>query len=142
MRISDWSSDVCSSDLLDVGGIGDQPIARHQGRQTGKDRQHRVKSDTGRNDGKIVLRNLVLYAQQDIAPPACRDLSRPGGNSPAPVLLFRLWIAHPATPRLSRFLLPPRRHPCPLFRWSRRSEERRGGQECVSSVRSRWAPEH
>src|SRR3546814_14796896 len=91
MRISDWSSDVCSSDLLDVGGIGDQPIARHQGRQTGKDRQHRVKSDTGRNGGKIVLRNLVLYAQQDIAPPACRDLSRPGGKSPAPVLPFRPW---------------------------------------------------
>src|SRR3546814_1811624 len=34
MRISDWSSDVCSSDLVrGLGQIGDQPVERVEARQ-------------------------------------------------------------------------------------------------------------
>src|SRR3546814_14895976 len=32
------------------------------------------------------------------------------------------------------------RHPAPLDRLGHRSEERRGGKECVSTCRSRWSP--
>src|SRR3546814_3917439 len=69
MRISDWSSDVCSSDLGRPGVAG------------------------------------------------------PGGRRPP----------HRSSPD------PP--SPAPPGR-SRRSEERRVGQECVSTCRSRWSPYH
>src|SRR3546814_3810454 len=36
MRISDWSSDVCSSDLLNIPGEGDSVIATLDGHQLAK----------------------------------------------------------------------------------------------------------
>src|SRR3546814_6008842 len=82
MRISDWSSDVCSSDLL---------VAELSGRN----REHPPE----------------LAAAQD----ADRRTRWQQGLSPRE----RGW---------------GRRY--------RRSEERRGGKECVSTCRSRWSPYH
>src|SRR3546814_5116695 len=41
MRISDWSSDVCSSDLFDPQGIPAQPAAWRQGHQASQQPRRR-----------------------------------------------------------------------------------------------------
>src|SRR3546814_5680564 len=74
MRISDWSSDVCSSDL--AGAEDHQQIVQHR---FGKDRDPNGRGETERVHQR-----------------------------------FRVW----------------------------RSEERRVGNECVSTCRSRWSPYH
>src|SRR3546814_18323575 len=83
MRISDWSSDVCSSDL--ERGPGCPPLSA--------------------------------------PPPACRTCI------PTSVV----YCCDPSAKR------PPRRS---AGRTGSRSEERRVGQECVSTCRSRWSPYH
>src|SRR3546814_13635818 len=102
MRISDWSSDVCSSDLADPAGfqwlIGD-------------DRANSVfawlrKGSTGHP--LLVVGNFT---------PVVREHYRVG------VPEDRRWLE--------------------IFNSdAERSEERRGGKECVSTCRSRWAPDH
>src|SRR3546814_13540098 len=89
MRISDWSSDVCSSDLL-TGGL-----QRMQG--------HRPQ-------------NPALFEEI--------RRSAPWPRRAAEILRF------PGVFR-DRSRLNPYR-----------SEERRGGTECVSTCRSRWSPYH
>src|SRR3546814_17015721 len=98
MRISDWSSDVCSSDLtiainVEKGGAGKTMIACHLAW---------VLADAG---------HRVLFLDLDRqcnAPDALADFESLG--------------------------------PCkPLF--EPRSEERRVGQECVRTCRSRWSPD-
>src|SRR3546814_1809850 len=79
MRISDWSSDVCSSDLVVFGIDG---IAGTAGPQT------------------------VVVDSSTIHPRATREMAQ------------RLNTA------------------------CERSEERREGQECVSTCRYRWSPDH
>src|SRR3546814_1021767 len=88
MRISDWSSDVCSSDLTKPYGI----IAF---------------GDTHLDDDGA---NIPLLRQHlEIA-------SRPG--------VYGLNIGDSTN------------------NWVGRSEERRVGNECVSTCRSRWSPNH
>src|SRR3546814_7697589 len=82
MRISDWSSDVCSSDLYDGAARGRQWFSTR-----GVDEDNRIER--------------VAHAL-----PALVDYIRA------------------AQARLGR------------------SEERRGGKECVSTCRSRWSPYH
>src|SRR3546814_4168386 len=86
MRISDWSSDVCSSDLL-AGVLSFQEISHHcfQAFCVTKDAHCRV-------------------------PFACQQ--------------------HKETSQLGR------------SGFTKRSEERRVGEECVSTCRSRWSPYH
>src|SRR3546814_11760719 len=86
MRISDWSSDVCSSDL--------PPLSRYAG----------------------------------------EGLKQRASNSPSPAQRER--EARSAGVR-ARLLLHTNSHAHPT-----RSEERRVGQECVSTCRSRWSPYH
>src|SRR3546814_4827190 len=89
MRISDWSSDVCSSDLL----------SRRRDRK-GVDQSRRLRDDTG-------------------------DAAGAGGTGGRRRRPDR---------RRGRDGIVRRRGP--------RSEERRGGKECVSTCRSRWSPDH
>src|SRR3546814_1081682 len=86
MRISDWSSDVCSSDL-------------------------RL---------RVAVRELLVVGlrKQQVAPILCQRLQ---GRAAATQLLFDLVAQQPAEAR---------------------SEERRVGNECVSTGRSRWSPYH
>src|SRR3546814_14624981 len=92
MRISDWSSDVCSSDLLGglarrhVGEIADHP-------RGGVHRVHAVGGEGG-------VRFLAAHVAAD------RGLALVAGDD------------------------------------LHRSEERRVGKEGVSTVRSRWLPDH
>src|SRR3546814_18443251 len=93
MRISDWSSDVCSSDLA-VHAIGDkvqcpEAIA-----------------------AQSVLAAAALAVQSHV------DVVHPATGDTRPVSLFLVTVA------------------------ASRSEERRGGKECVSTCRSRWSRYH
>src|SRR3546814_6209863 len=88
MRISDWSSDVCSSDLA----------AEQDGPERHGEGQHR--RPPGRQIGEAEHRAEIPGGDVE---------ERDGGE------------ARPAPPR---------------------SEERRVGQECVSTCRSRWSPDH
>src|SRR3546814_10623155 len=86
MRISDWSSDVCSSDLL------------------------------------VELLALLLVAAHAALDDLARRLSRR---------------------RAAGGPVPGRRGgTAALARGRARSEERRVGEECVSTCRSRWSPYH
>src|SRR3546814_17637155 len=95
MRISDWSSDVCSSDLqlLQIGVGLDSLLDGGELRE--------LRREFGRIDR--LQRVLVLELRRQQREKAA-EVARP--------------------PRLGL----------------RRSEERRVGQECVSTCRSRWSP--
>src|SRR3546814_14003731 len=99
MRISDWSSDVCSSDLLGSG----MAVARAAEQQANLDRV------------------LAMYREVLIAmDPDAVDRHLPQHY------VQHSSLADPGLDALKAF----------------RSEERRVGQECVSTCRSRWSPYH
>src|SRR3546814_17934176 len=106
MRIMDWSSDVCSSDLSDWPNCG---------------------------AGDCVDGNARLYLQPKGA------LGFEPAAGPA---MTADYISDPAKP------VPFRARPIlPVgydgeLTWTRRSEERRVGKECVSPCSSRWSPDH
>src|SRR3546814_6344408 len=100
MRISDWSSDVCSSDLT---------VARYV--LYGLDRRHIALGQQGIYICQLVQR--VAGVVVNVA--AARRAIIMGGNDE---------FAFVACTALER------------------SEERRVGQECVSTCRSRWSPFH
>src|SRR3546814_13448994 len=114
MRISDWSSDVCSSDLAGISSLA--PAARSQ------------------TDGRLDARSLARKAfrrfdhsrNMPVEPGAM-----PGSymHTPAPPAL------HAARPDNDRTQL------CKSFD-DVRSEERRVGKECVRTCSSRWSPYH
>src|SRR3546814_12287378 len=116
MRIIDWSSDVCSSDLSDM--LGQLP------QSAGFDNSE---TSTGPND-----------ARGDAASVNLRGI---GSGNTLVLLNGRRIAPHPisagAVPRLSSNI-----NKIPPGAVQRRSEERRGGKECVMTGRLRWAPYH
>src|SRR3546814_20881113 len=115
MRISDWSSDVCSSDLH-----------RQRGLQAVRQVGHRV---------ALVVEVLALALDQRVDAGGERlELSRmmiahPGGLPALHALELVDHVAQrPQAPAQDEGL--------------QRSEERRVGKECVSTCRSRWSPYH
>src|SRR3546814_18682973 len=113
MRISDWSSDVCSSDLVLVGQTH---VARH-------------------------LPVGVLGAAQFRQPPREKGellrleiLDEIGEDQRAARAVEEFHLGHIAAgDRQGRDLRIPG-----VARVAERSEERRVGEECVSTCRSRW----
>src|SRR3546814_11352914 len=103
MRISDWSSDVCSSDLVGAHRRGQALRRRHPPSPAGC-------AGTARRHARQ-LRALSARGSVDVG--AYGAAARARG----------LWLGRGA-------------------RRGRRSEERRVGQECVSTCRSRWWPYH
>src|SRR3546814_3072133 len=113
MRISDWSSDVCSSDLI----------------------KHSVAGSVGYlTEGSVALSwrwgriNTPWWAGppdrvEYIAEPAP---ATGGSTHKLGVRELYVWGGIKAHARL----------------YNSRSEERRVGQECVSTFRSRWSPYH
>src|SRR3546814_18508380 len=113
MRISDWSSDVCSSDLL-----------RHEASEIAWHTRHlyyRVNSPDPVVKARIVGQNealqIMVYTQdrKDLFVTICRYFDRRS---------LSVQDARIHTTRHGR------------------SEERRAGKECVSTCRSRWSPYH
>src|SRR3546814_14276054 len=102
MRISDWSSDVCSADLgsLPASSCADK-------------RLYPANVKAGRD-----LRWLIGHRDRPLA----RRLEHNQHHEKADL--------PPVPGRLPSSLLPSR------------SDERRVGNECVSTCRSRWSPNH
>src|SRR3546814_12027085 len=102
MRISDWSSDVCSSDLhlCAFAGIFLRACLANAG-----------PGAVDQNDLAFETSHILLHLFRT----------------------FAAWCKHEVD-----HSAPP-----PVARKARsRSEERRVGQECVSTCRSRWSPDH
>src|SRR3546814_15141934 len=97
MRISDWSSDVCSSDLLGPNGA---PTPRQLLNHT-----------SGVRDA---LESVAFFLTEGLFPQI-------------PAGLTHKWSSQFSTGN---------------FEPGERSEERRVGEECVSTCRSRWSPYH
>src|SRR3546814_16885382 len=112
MRISDWSSDVCSSDLGAVGGDHEHPVAAGFVVEGAVGDQQR-----GRGIAERQLR-LERLAALEIAGFVAEELQ----------IDFELAVLH-----LRIDFGDARRI---------RSEERRVGKECVGSCRSRWSSYH
>src|SRR3546814_20463202 len=102
MRISDWSSDVCSSDLK----IAQNPAAAEGSRGAGE-QQHGGRDEAEGTDQADVECQPEQQPAESHAVEFRFDLFRRAGPAPAPHV---------------------------------RSEERRVGQEGVSTCRYRWSP--
>src|SRR3546814_12025674 len=114
MRISDWSSDVCSSDLFAAGSL---------------DLVLSVLSLHWVND----LPGTLLQISRALKPDGLLLAAMIGGDSLRELrdalLRAELEVEDGVSPRVS-----------PLA--DVRSEARPVGKECVSTCRSRWSPDH
>src|SRR3546814_15155595 len=115
MRISDWSSDVCSSDLSDhvrvVGDVGKAGVA--------------IDSV---EDMKILFDGIPLDKM---------SVSMTMNGAVIPILAFFIVAGEEQgvpTEQLDGTIQND------ILK--ERSEERRVGKECVSTCRSRWSPDH
>src|SRR3546814_10081176 len=118
MRISDWSSDVCSSDLQpDLTPI------------------RRACETIGR--ALHAGQNAIVCFESTVYPGVTEDIC-------GPLLEQVSGLKHGADFHLA--YSPERINPGDRERTLRkivkRSEERRVGEECVSTCRSRWSPYH
>src|SRR3546814_20889700 len=129
MRISDWSSDVCSSDLTPL----DARTARDFGAEgIGLCRTEHMFFDANRI---TAVRQMILAADEAgrraaldrLLPEQRKDFTE----------LFDIMAGLPVTIRL---LDPPPHEflPHAAEGFAERWEERRAGNECVSRGRSRW----
>src|SRR3546814_18133530 len=137
MRISDWSSDVCSSDLIEglVGGL----------KRANADRSVSCVIITGA--GKSFCSGGNLHELRDLT--ATRKLTQPeladwyrNGIQTIPAVFHELDVVTIAA--VGGHAIGAG---CDLaamcdLRIAARSEERRVGKECVSTCRSRWSPSH
>src|SRR3546814_16456222 len=103
MRISDWSSDVCSSDLI--------PLA---------DREATIRDLLRKNFDLETIGRFVLSRHWRTASP---------DQQSDYLSLFSEFVLRTYVRRLGGY-----------GNEQFRSEERRGGKECVSTGRSRWSP--
>src|SRR3546814_3213179 len=149
LRISDWSSDVCSSDLLDVlvlAGAGNDRGVFLVDRDLLGGAQH-LQGDRLELDAEVFRDQLTTGQDRDVfqhglaAVAEARRLD--GGDLQATAQLvhhqggqgFALDILGDDQQRTAGLHdgLEDRQH---------RSEERRGGKESVSTSRSRWPTDH
>src|SRR3546814_12845629 len=122
MRISDWSSDVCSSDLFKQGGINIQSV--------------------------VPASNGIVSAQPTFAPEKVTDYEigikadyhLGSVDSRTNIALFTADFSglHRATSFFNGQTTSNQIENVAGLR----SEERRVGKECVSTCRSRWSPYH
>src|SRR3546814_20486257 len=119
MRISDWSSDVCSSDLAGARFEHDRAARLHQCRRRAQRPAvvRRARQQPRRRAGRGVRFG-----------PEFRQFLRPWRSADAD--------------RRQRAALRQFEHQLDLRADGVRSEERRVGKECVSTCRSRWSPYH
>src|SRR3546814_13155892 len=112
MRISDWSSDVCSSDLA-----VDLVVRRHHRRNAGA-------ADHFLERREEILAQFAFGKRRGADIGAALGLAVPGQVLERREDVLRLEHARAPRPLQSR------------------SEERRVGKECVSTCRYRWSPYH
>src|SRR3546814_7573276 len=144
MRISDWSSDVCSSDLREIGEKSIDPGPQLVANLTGN------VAVAARIDAFAIggRQEIILRAEgpgMDAQPRRMRVTHKLGRYPP--VHHHRLVGADP--PGISGDRLQPRRgrhrgiaRPRALGRPAFRSEERRVGKEWCRTCGPRWSPYH
>src|SRR3546814_20079522 len=131
MRISDWSSDVCSSDLLPTQ-VGDLSVEY-------------ISLDDASDPTQTVTSVKKLLSEEKID-----ALIGPTGSPNAMSVIQ--FMAETGTPMLApvgtaSVVLPMKPEKKWVFKHTQnddiiRSEERRAGKECVITCRSRWWPYH
>src|SRR3546814_14079160 len=117
MRISDWSSDVCSSDLVENWSYSDRNV------------RVRIPVGIGYDSDLKLAQELMLRAAQE----SPRVLRNPKPN---------VWLTAFGENRVEHDILVWISDPESGVGNVKRSEERRVGKECVSTCRSRWWPYH
>src|SRR3546814_14558412 len=135
MRISDWSSDVCSSDLLGLSPQcrGRFPVAPSRALRGGQGDRDFPRFPLRSAVMTLDRRTLVLAG---LAAPAIGGVARAQSSPPLADLPgsdeeIDLWPGGPPGMPAS----PPRE-----VIIDRRSEERRVGKEGVRTCRARWSP--
>src|SRR3546814_12388353 len=118
MRISDWSSDVCSSDLVVAAPQVFRQVAVEQAGDVDGHRVEVAGDEGGGLEELLAAQRLGRLAQ---------GLGLDAGGARG--LGQRLRIRLQAGLRIGGLA-------------GGRSEERRVGKECVSTCRSRWSPDH
>src|SRR3546814_14133562 len=121
MRISDWSSDVCSSDLQkqrSQNSAGKLRAEQDAARAVLSQRVHDAAAQIGDNAPVVLLTSNANPAMPDRVA-VLRDVVLPHVRGDARHIELLLSGAQ---------------------RIGLRSEERRVGKECVSTCRSRWSP--
>src|SRR3546814_16455014 len=123
MRISDWSSDVCSSDL------------RFPGRVLAWQSSSEASGFPAAQIYAVVLAGQVPAEAHSAGSPVRDSTGRPDRG--------RIYAARPELAASdSREEDSGWHSPFPGNHAAERSEERRVGKECVSTCRSRWSPYH
>src|SRR3546814_7237458 len=138
MRISDWSSDVCSSDLAvrsyRVSGAGGR---EHLPGQMAED----ALIDEAPDDRPFAAPPfiIVMVTRHDMGRLAVREIADTIDVAD-PLRPVRAIECDPVVGAIMVRTLPHR--PAKIFDGADnfRSEERRVGKECVSTCRSRWSP--
>src|SRR3546814_19724539 len=125
MRISDWSSDVCSSDLR----VDALALHRDHAKQVGADKLKKLRKHFL---GAIVVGPLVETDGSSIGTREVIDGQQRITTLQIMLLAFRDIAKALGDEGLIEDI--------GLLCW--RSEERRVGKECVSTCRSRWSPYH
>src|SRR3546814_16374302 len=125
MRISDWSSDVCSSDLFrqaHVGGKVNIGLAPTLAEWIASDLLEQVRTD---------FPEITLNFMEGLSPRLRKMLVT--GVVDVAVLSLNVDPAH---------LILGASFTEPISLVGARSEERRVGKECVSTCSTRWSPYH
>src|SRR3546814_13802722 len=136
MRISDWSSDVCSSDLSEWWRGGDvAPIAPPSSLRAATSPSLRDREDRDAfsfvQPAFSTLTTFVVASDRRVPMGGVRMAERASESEMQ--VLSALWDKSPQTAAdlTSR-----------IGKINGRSEERRVGKEGVSTCRSRWSPSH
>src|SRR3546814_14852511 len=128
MRISDWSSDVCSSDLMEA--LGSLKTLKEGGTITAGNASQVCDGASG----VLVVSERALKAHGLTPLARVHNLTVTAGD---PVIMLEEPI--PAT---RRALERAGMRIGDIDLYEVRSDERRVGKECVSTCRSRWSPYH
>src|SRR3546814_13131319 len=117
MRISDWSSDVCSSDLWHVGCSRGRLLAAMGMTMADRDMLPRTfQANVDRFYQRVILKTLGdLPTHETLVVGEASDMDEFLDRCAAQIDNYTV---------------------------NERSEERRVGKECVSTCRSRWSPDH
>src|SRR3546814_17550883 len=119
MRISDWSSDVCSSDLRTGPGATAHDLVGASGIDPGLAVDRRASVAV-----VPAVRHPLAYIAGEIVKAICIGRVRTDPRGPPGIVA----VAFESV--------------APMSATGRRSEERRVGKECVRACRYRWRPHH
>src|SRR3546814_7135371 len=114
MRISDWSSDVCSSDLFKLPNVDVDAVVAAQ--------KKNIEALTSANQLAVEGMQAIAKRQAEILRQTVEELQKN----------VQSLMENGA----------PEAKVAKGTELTKRSEERRVGKECVSTCRSRWSPYH